>query len=129
MTTIFEYMGWCKHKFDYSDIPKCEYCGKYMMQVRMGLERENHPLDGNDMVAAINKMRERGDWKVLFTINVISNNKAFEVKGIQYHEISADIFGSPETFFKLMQEALDKKFIGRKIAMDKAELSIDTRVK
>jgi hypothetical protein len=113
MTTIFEYMGWCKHKFDYSGVPKCEYCGKYMMQVRMGLERENHPLDGNDMVAAINTMRERGDWKAfddfLFKDTV---RRKVEVKGIQYHEISADIFGSPETFFCLMQEALDKHIIG-----------------
>jgi hypothetical protein len=108
MTTIFEYMGWCKHKFDYSDVPKCEYCGKYMMQVRMGLERENHPLDGNDMVAAINTMRENqheDDFEQYVSKAYLRDDNADKENYIVW------LFGSPANFFKLMQEALDKGII------------------
>jgi hypothetical protein len=110
MTTIFEYMGWCKHKFDYSDVPKCEYCGKYMMQVRMGLERENHPLDGNDMVAAINKMESSVDEDGVSNLVDFEN---YAVKQIDRNETYYIVwlFGSPSTFFRLMQEALDKGII------------------
>jgi hypothetical protein len=111
MTTIFEYMGWCKHKFDYSDVPKCEYCGKYMMQVRMGLERENHPLDGNDMVAAINKMESSVDEDGVSNLVDFEN---YAVNQIDRNETyyTVWLFGAPKNFFKLMQEALDKHIIG-----------------
>lgn len=55
----FEYMEWCYHKYAKSGelwgTGICIKC-KYPLP-------EEHILDGNNMVAAMNKMAERGDWK------------------------------------------------------------------
>jgi hypothetical protein len=103
MTTVFEYlkiegMKDCVSPKNYkcTDI-KCEEC-RFQREV---------PRDGNLMVSAINKMRERGDWERF-------ENYAYWTV---HDNIDADLtfsvwlFGDPANFFKLMQEALDKGII------------------
>lgn len=75
MKKVFDYMSW-----DY----------------RNGID---HPLDGNDMVAAINKIVEKELW----------NDFVHDVVNYYWKDETADrsimpwIFGNPQNFFKLME--------------------------
>lgn len=78
---VMKYMEWHNHKFIH------------------------HPFDGNDMVLAMNKMVEKGD----FPYFVKSAFKKF--KGCRYEidEAMVYMFNKPENFFKLMEQWLGGK--------------------
>lgn len=83
---IFEYMGW-------NFIDKCR-------------------LDGNDMVEAMNKMVEKGEWDGFSYF-------AYHDKGDwkQYDKNTRKVFIpwllQPNRFFELLSEALEKGVIGK----------------
>ena len=84
MKKVFDYMGW-----DY-DIYRTQ---KFLNN---GID---HPLDGNDMVEAINKIVEKELW----------NDFEHDVVNYYWKDETADrsimpwIFGNPQNFFKLME--------------------------
>lgn len=88
MKKVFDYMEW-----DY-DIHKSQ---KFLHQDNYC--RIDHPLDGNDMVAAINKIVEKELW----------NDFEHDVVNYYWKDETADrsimpwIFGNPQNFFKLME--------------------------
>ncbi|MFA5340260.1 MAG: hypothetical protein WC332_00645 [Clostridia bacterium] len=57
---IFEYCGWCQHEWDrnnpYND-DICKICGKLYFTVK-----DDHLLDGNDILEAVKIMESKGDW-------------------------------------------------------------------
>jgi hypothetical protein len=68
-------------------------------------------LDGNLMVEAINKMmsiKDEDEYTDFYSFEEYAKSKIneFEV------DFNSALFGSPETFFRLMQECLDKGVIG-----------------
>jgi hypothetical protein len=81
MKKVFDYMSW-----DY----------------RNGID---HPLDGNDMVAAINKIVEKELW----------NDFEHDVVNYYWKDETADrsimpwLFGNPQNFFKLMEAWVNEK--------------------
>lgn len=89
MKKVFEYMGWenrLPHKTVYDSL------------------NEPHPLDGNDMVLAINKMWDKGDWyKFQYYCEAIYE------KGSEQLAANVWLFGSPDNFFKLMEEWLNER--------------------
>lgn len=54
-----EYMGWCFHRYAKSGL----LWGTGICVKCKDPRPKEHPRDGNDMVAAMNKMAENGDWK------------------------------------------------------------------
>lgn len=84
MKKVFDYMGW-----DY-DIYRTQ---KFLNN---GID---HPLDGNDMVAAINKIVEKELW----------NDFVHDAVNYYWKDETADrsimpwLFGNPQNFFKLME--------------------------
>jgi hypothetical protein len=90
MKKVFEYMGW--DKIEDCDACDLEYCEGSVLD----LPECRYRGDGNDMVLAINAMREKGDWDKFF--------KFF------YNKIAliADVVGDPENFFKLMEEWIEE---------------------
>ncbi len=88
MKNVFEYMRW-----------KTQWDKRY--KPSYGL----HPLDGNDMVLAINAMQSKGDWK-RFLENVAA--KYFAVLGFAANDLF-ELFGNPAKFFELMERWLNEK--------------------
>lgn len=74
-------------------------------------------LDGNDMVIAINAMQEKGDLKKfsVYTEDVLKD--CIEKEILTAREFKTEwiiwLFGKPTNFFKLMEEAIKEKVIGR----------------
>lgn len=98
MENIFKYMGWCDHNFD--RFHKCRVCNKMANHSTLKI----HYLDGNDMVLAINKMWDKGDWyKFQYYCEAIYE------KGSEQLAANVWLFGNPRNFFELMEEWLSKK--------------------
>jgi hypothetical protein len=105
--TIFEYMGIHEHQWSNSahwsdDSVHCLKCGIFYN------DHETVPKDGNFMVSAINKMRENqheDDFEQYVSKAYLRDDNADKENYIVW------LFGSPENFFRLMQEALDKGII------------------
>lgn len=101
---VFEYMSWkmvCMGNIT-------DYCKIEDESLKVSLCNQRcefyHPLDGNDMVLAINKMQEKGDFSD-FDYYVFYN----KYKGADYCAYTAWLFGSPSNFFNLMEEWLGEK--------------------
>lgn len=98
MKKVFEYMGWkytYPHKTVYDSL------------------NERHNLDGNDMVEAIQKMNEKGDWIkfYLYVENVYFKKSPFGFNTIEEAHATFFhwLFSNPDNFFKLMEEWLNEK--------------------
>jgi hypothetical protein len=110
MKKVFEYMGWCDHNFSPDEI--CKKCNRSSTDIILQEELLHH-LDGNDMVEAINKMVEKGDWikfylyveNVYFKKSHIGFNTIEEAHATFFHWL----FSNPDNFFKLMEEWLNEK--------------------
>ena len=78
-------------------------------------DSDGRDLDGNDMVLAINKMQERGDWErfLLFChinhyeheINIYRSEILFDADSI------ANVIKDTKSFFNFMEEALKEGVI------------------
>jgi hypothetical protein len=68
-----------------------------------------HPLDGNDMVAAMNKMVEKGDWKDFdsYSCRVFVNDNS--IKFNLKKETWTSWLMQPTRFFELMSSWLKEK--------------------
>jgi hypothetical protein len=79
--------------------------------------------DGNLMVFAINKMRERNHYHIFRsfanTAWIYDNNVT-----AHYH-FDLWLFGSPENFFRLMQEAIEKGVLEMSYKIKNRKYSID----
>ena len=92
MKKVFEYMSWPY------DIYKSQ---KFLNR---GID---HPLHGNDMVAAINKMRIRVDWDCFYEYYLEYVLEHFPKTTKMDNR--AWLFGNPANFFKLMEEWLNEE--------------------
>lgn len=68
-----------------------------------------HPLDGNDMVLAINKMRENGDWDKFDDVCYGVWIRDTIDRDDECIFFTVWLFGDPANFFKLMEEWLKEK--------------------
>lgn len=102
---VFEYMGWCQHKYAASG--KLWGTG-ICIRCKDPLPRE-HTLDGNDMVAAMNKMVEKGDWKDFdsYSCRVFVNDNS--IKFNLKKETWISWLMQPTRFFELMASWLKEK--------------------
>jgi len=97
---VFEYMGWCQHKYAASG--KLWGTG-ICIRCKDPLPKE-HPLDGNDMVTAMNKIVEKQEWdKFAYLVKI---NLPYEVSFIE--DIIYWIM-QPARFFELMSSWLKEK--------------------
>jgi len=95
---VFEYLGWkiCLEEKDRlvkycSYVDTCYSCPIY------------HPLDGNDIVSAINKMVEKGDLKDFLQFSW--QHKTPDNRNTLFNYIHS-VIGNPENFFQLMAKFL-----------------------
>ena len=104
---IFGYMGWrmpCDGKAEEyciteDDKHTCRICEFY------------HPLDGNDMVAAIDKMWEKGEWFGFFAV-VCLKHFSQTLLSKTSPNLAADLFHwlmQPARFFELMANWLEEQ--------------------
>ena len=129
MKNVFEYMGWdysvedkCRHekynglcpleKHSTSAVHVCKDCCYCFYTYKT-----DRKFDGNDMVLASNKMRERGDFNefVSFFRWKSNMNEPYK-KGTTYYydaDYISFMIGDPANFFRLMEEALKKGVIGK----------------
>lgn len=66
----------------------------------------SHPLDSNDMTAAMNKMVEKVDWEKFFWF-------VYEDCGHSQPPIFVHRIMQPSRFFELLSEAIEKGVIGK----------------
>lgn len=66
--------------------------------------------NGNIMVLAINKMREKGDWEdfLVYSDKVYSSLRIWNKKLNYEPELQAWFFGNPTNFLELMSEWLEE---------------------
>lgn len=83
---VFEYMGINSVPVSYDHINN-------------KFNQEYPPIDGNLIVLAINKMRDKGDWDKFKTF-CLDKFGAWETT----NNIEFWLFGNPANFFKLMEE-------------------------
>jgi hypothetical protein len=106
---VFEYMGWCWHDWtevlvDPQDGGKiyseylCFKCKRPFID-----RKAEHPLDGNDIVSAINKMVEKGDLKDFLQFSW--QHKTPDNRNTLFNYIHS-VIGNPENFFQLMAKFL-----------------------
>jgi hypothetical protein len=91
---IFEYMDWCKENCCSS---KDCYCS-------------DHPLDGNDINAVMDKMIDKKDWEDFFYFAykiAYKGSPKLLMHGAVLHMMQ------PQWFFDLMVRALDNEVIGK----------------
>jgi hypothetical protein len=91
---IFGYMGWLENCEELKPYDRCWKCPSQCD----GCINE-HPLDGNDMVTAINKMNKKGDLE-----NFYAETNVYEFTEVD-HFVNLT---NPTNFFNLMSEALKK---------------------
>lgn len=82
---VFGYMGWETNCREWACPPSCIGC------------EAHHPLNGNDMVLAINAMRDKGAWNDF-------KNFVFDAR-LKEKILNVDVwlFGNPQKFFELME--------------------------
>lgn len=100
---VFEYMGWCPKTRNFCN-------GKARATFCPTLDDcHQHPLDGIDMVAAMNKMVERGDWKDFdsYSCRVFVNDNS--IKFDLSRETWTSWLMQPARFFELMLSWLKEK--------------------
>jgi hypothetical protein len=103
---VFEYLGWkiCLEEKDRlvkycSYVDTCYSCPIY------------HPLDGNDLILAINKMVENNEW---ITFYLYAEDIYFKetLSGFNFFEEAHAAYSvwliNPPRFFQLMSEAIEK---------------------
>lgn len=93
--------------FEYMDIKE----DKGLLLPNGDYIKGHYTFTGNDMVQAINKMESIVDE---YGVSNLVDFENYAVKQINRNETYYTfwLFGSPETFFRLMGEALDKGVIG-----------------
>lgn len=110
---IFKYCGWlnksCMCSADMFD--HCAFDGNCPLRgYDWKLLNEDYPLDSNDMIAAKDKMVEKGDWIEFYDFADTEYLKLWNHCLPYEPSFTAWLF-HPNRFFELMSEALEKGVI------------------
>lgn len=100
---VFEYMGWCFHRYAKSGL----LWGTGICVKCKDPRPKEHPLDGNDMVAAINKMEALREWDSFYWSSWGLYEEISTVPNRGSYSLFTRWLMQPARFFELMAKWLE----------------------